>query len=105
MAQINERKLEAKRGWHGPDHDPWMYDESIVHQNGDTIILHAGMAYYVSVNGKKVAEAPNPWNWDELAEVNEKFKELTGMTVFQFQEAYERLHPHHPANDLFYGEA
>ena len=69
--KYNEYTVDITTGSEGPTHDPYHYEEVSVTRKNKTVTIHSGLADWVTVNDKTVAEH-NP------RECMAKFIDLTG---------------------------
>jgi hypothetical protein len=91
VAISEEMKLDVKHGQIGPKHDPYGTEERIVKKDGKKIVFYTdGLGTMkVTVDGKEVAKGHDG---DGKMNVNDKFKELTGLTMDTFDKAYNKIH-------------
>jgi hypothetical protein len=75
--------VSLKNGSEGPAHDPYGYREWIVKKNGHKIVGHFGLACWVKVDGRRVAD-------DESSQ--QVFEREVGVSLSSLERAYERLH-------------
>ena len=84
---VTKRKLDKRTGTEGPHHDPYSYEERIVHVNDVTVKLHLGLMIWCeayTLSGLAVSRT------DERLAVN-LFTVITGLTPKAFDKAYDRL--------------
>lgn len=80
---ITKRQLDIKSGSEGPKYDLYSYTDYIVHQNGETFILHDGLGVYLKVNKQIVAHGRNS---------RHLFKSMTGFeNEKSFMKAYNKI--------------
>ena len=84
---INHPRLKVQRttGAEGPKHDPYHYEEWDVKVPGFHVILHEGLAEWLSVNG-----VMQEWRYD-VKKRRAIFATHVGYTLQQILRIYERL--------------
>lgn len=87
---IQTRKLRRRDGTYGPAHDPYSFTERTVDvhtpHSHDVITLHCGLGVWLIWNGVRITDD------EDMAVALFEFR--TGMTVAQFDRAYDRVHPY-----------
>lgn len=84
--KIEQRELDLRTGTEGPRHDPYGYEERIVHLNNSTYKLHLGLVCYAEERiGTAECAAV------EGEEAIQWWCARTGLTPDQFDKAYLRL--------------
>lgn len=86
--KIESRKLRCEHGTEGPKYDPYSFTTRIVEINGVEHELHLGLRTVYYVDGSCTSEI------EETA--IQMWIEATGLTVDQFDKAYNRVHPYFP---------
>jgi hypothetical protein len=86
---ITQRKLAMRTGWEGPSHDPYSWLECTLTLNGVAITLHMGLATWIKIDGKRIDDHTPDSSLAPLL-----FERHTGLTVYTFNEAYNRIHPY-----------
>lgn len=91
-AQVFHRMLVVREGVEGCAHDPYQWTERAVLYNGSRFVLRQGALGYSRfyINERKVAEGDATPDCCNYA-VGE-WERRIGMTIDQFDAAYDRLH-------------
>lgn len=76
--------LDIRRGSEGPRHDPYSYEELILHRGDDEFKLHIGLTVWFKINGREVKiDYDNP---------DEAWESYTEISICDFERAYYRVH-------------
>lgn len=90
--KINERRLNYRSGSEGCQHDPYGWEELIVHQNGHKITLRLGSLGYLRLSIDDVPVKRDAHDRDPEAQnhLMSRFVRLTGFTADSFMEAWNK---------------
>lgn len=97
---VFHRKLVLRSGSEGDKHDPYSWVERAVLYNGSRFVLRQGALGYSRfyINERKVAEGDATPDCCNYA-VGE-WEARVGMTIAQFDAAYDRLHRNEPEDPM-----
>ncbi len=85
------RSINRKSGVEGPEHDPYGYTERTMYVEAKKITLHEGLSTWVEATeyGSPLFNTTREITFSDSIYV---FEHITGLTVKQFDKAYERVH-------------